>query len=127
MKVLMLLNKPIPYAERLLASNDRNMEWAHELCTVSRFVHVHVWLYCVDLRTVEADVIPLLQRISTALAEFGERSTSLSDDDRKHIREYMENDERRIVNIRSNYLKGRRSAFLPEETFDMLHTEKRTA
>jgi len=100
--------------ESLLALpvKKRDMRWAHDVCTASRFIHINVWRFCTPRKQVETDVIPLLKKARDKLRELmgkkGFNDTKLS--------QYVENDTRRISNLEDNYLKGRFSAFRPDDT-----------
>ena len=103
--------------ESLLAARGekRNMRWAHDVCTASRFVHIDVWRFCAKYNYVENTILPLLKRaITELLAQLD--SESLEDAEKETIASYVKNDDDRIKNLKENYLQGKPSAFRPDDT-----------
>ena len=92
----------------------RDMVWAHDLCTCSRFVHVNVWRFCPEPRVVEREIIPLLKQSQKELSALRARR-DLREGEKKKISEYGANARLRLRNIEQNYVRGKRSAFLPTD------------
>jgi hypothetical protein len=101
---------------------ERDMEWARRVCTTSRYLHVDVWRFCLKHDYVRKDVLPLLREARRKLRSLARRK-DLEDGQGSKIREYVENDELRISNIEKNYLKGKKSAFVPDSMISMLESE----
>ena len=87
----------------------RDMRWAHDVCTISRFIHINVWRFCPQRDYVRDTVIPLLKKAKREL--LGLSNTKRVD--KEKIEQYVANDEKRINNLEKNYLHGKPSAFIP--------------
>lgn len=95
-------------------ADERGVEWGHDVCTCSRFVHINTWKSCSDRDCVKKEVIPLLTRARDdvlAAREGGGGSCA----DKKKLTEYADNIETRIKNIANNYMQGKSSAFVPKD------------
>ncbi|HUT28548.1 MAG TPA: hypothetical protein VMX13_02060 [Sedimentisphaerales bacterium] len=91
---------------------ERNVEWAHDICTSSRFVHVNVWRFQPDRKRVR-DIIELLERARSELLSI--LNSGDYDNDRKKFQEYIDNVGARVANLKNNYLTGKPSAFAPHD------------
>lgn len=118
MSIEMQVN-PFRVAEELLSSKKIDMEVAHELCTVSRFLHIYVWTRQTGPEETQR-AITLMTRISCTLEGFCETEAMLDNEAKGRLPEYMENNRRRIANITDNYLYDKPSAFLPEDKISEL-------
>jgi len=87
-------------------------EWAREVCTASRFVHLNVWIFT-PKREQARDIIKLLQRARKDLLSMV--NSGDFDKDKKVIEPYIENVGGRIRNLKENYLVGKPSAFVPDD------------
>lgn len=121
---MLLLNIALSIAkmQSLLSMPKENrqiMQWAHDVCTTSRFIHICVWKFCPEHDYVRLTVIPLLM---TAMKELltAKDSSGLDEPQKKQIALYVENDELRLRNIEENYLKCRPSAFVPDNKLSEL-------
>ena len=92
-----------------LSEDDRNMDWAHDVCTMSRFVHINVWKFCAPREYVRTQVIPLLENAKKQLLNLA----NMKGFDTSKILDYAENDTARIKNLKDNYLEQKPSAFRP--------------
>lgn len=91
----------------------RDMKWAHDMCTASRFIHLDVWKFCSEHKCVEDTVIPLLgDKIPKAVNAMLKKN--FSEKEKKEISVYLKNVELRKNNLEMNYLKGKPSAFVPD-------------
>ena len=88
----------------------RNLAWAKEVCTCSRFIHINVWRFCEERGYVEGQIVMLLKKAAKGIAALGE-----SKGEEEKFEVYKCNIEKRVVNIEKNYLKGKRSAFVPDD------------
>ncbi len=94
--------------------SGRNPDWAHAVCTASRFIHVYVWRECPPREYVKSEVVPLLKEAEKAIRVLAD--SGAYDEETEHVLGvYADNDALRIKNIEENYLLGRLSAFRPEE------------
>jgi len=96
----------------------RNVAWAHDTCTTSRFIHLDVWRFGLKRQYVEKRVLPLLIQAKAELRALAESGVEVSD--REKIYMYMRNDELRIKNIQENYLNGKPSGCVPNDTISDL-------
>jgi len=86
----------------------RDSQWAHDMCALSRSIHVEVWEIRPNLQYVRDRVLPLLQKTSKAVnavprtGEYGQL-----------VGAFAENIAARANNIANNYLNGKPSDFLP--------------
>jgi hypothetical protein len=95
--------------------NSRDpMRWAHDVCTASRAVHVGVWRFCPEQMYVEEKVLPLLHSAHEKLHSLL-KGNDLTAADKEKVATYATNVELRMRNISGNYLKGKPSAFIPED------------
>lgn len=91
------------------------MTWARDVCIGSRSIHVATWRFCPPREFVTETVLPLLLCAQKKLSELvGVKD--LSSEDRKKLKTYARNLDLRIRNISDNYLRGRPSAFIPDDT-----------
>jgi hypothetical protein len=94
-----------------VSPKERGLEWAHSVCTASRFVHIDVWRFCPPCEEVKTEGLPLLEKAHDELSRLlGKQGL-----DGGKINDYMKNDMARIKNLRDNYLMGQPSAFRPED------------
>lgn len=89
----------------------RDLHWAHELCTVSRFIHVGIWRELPGREWVRQEVLPLLERAQREFTDTGE-CVRLDKKAKEKMRHYCRNLELRMQNIVENYLQGKPSAFI---------------
>lgn len=101
--------------------DERNMRWAHDLCTVSRKVHVDVWEKCLEKSYVKGTVLRLLKAAVFALKQM--IKSEVSERRRHRLTEYLDNDKRRVENVEDNYLKGKLSAFAPGSKLSELRAQ----
>jgi len=95
-------------------AEERDMQWAHEVCTASRFIHLDVWRFCAKYDYAEGTILPLLKEARSQLLALRDADI-LEDADRNIIDSYVKNDYDRMKNLRDNYLQGRASAFRPDD------------
>jgi len=96
----------------LLSRKDRDADWAHDVCTASRMIHIGVWAECPGKDEVRSTVLPLLKQAAVAIAAIGD---GLDGEGREMLDRYAKNDELRWANIKENYLQDKPSAFAPDE------------
>lgn len=97
--------------------DKRDVRWAHQICTASRFVHINVWRFAPE-RKQARDIIKLLQRARKELLSMV--NSGDFDKDKEEIETYNENVGRRIRNVEENYLAGKPSAFVPDHKLPKL-------
>ena len=91
---------------------ERDGEWAHENCRLSRFIHECVWERRPDPKVVSEDVIPLLRKILRAMEAVPHKGRYGKD-----IPKFVRNVRRRITNLR-RYVAGKPSAFAPSSMLE---------
>ena len=92
----------------------REMDWAQKICTAGRFLHKDVWTMPLDRGYVEFTVLPLFSGADKALRDFTHRK-DISPEDKNQVEPYIRNNTLRVKNIRDNFLKGKRSALVPDD------------
>ncbi|MBL7146850.1 MAG: hypothetical protein ISS76_21615 [Phycisphaerae bacterium] len=101
---------------------ERDVKWAHEVCTTSRMVHLNVWRFCPDREYVKDMVIPLLKKAQDSLLKLC-MSKHLEEETKKKISDYAENDGFRAKNLEQNYLHCKPSAFRPGDKLSVWESQ----
>lgn len=97
----------------------RDFRWAHEVCTMSRFIHLNVWTSCAEDEYVKRQVLPLLKKAAHELEAI--RKAGGQDNDTKiALLATRRNVEARIRNLQTNFLAGKLSDFMPEDRIGKL-------
>lgn len=94
-------------------SKKRDGKWAYDVCTASRWIHVGVWKECPNPRYVFSEVLRVMIDAKKELQVLkGKKHFNTAE--RKEISAYVQNDSKRIKNIKQRYLKGKSSEFAPD-------------
>jgi hypothetical protein len=95
--------------------DQRDIQWARQVCSASKSVHVDVWTNYPDSEYVRTNVLPLLELTRDALLAMVE--CSMLDQKTREIFVAESNTiDSRLVNISKNYLEGKPSALMPGDT-----------
>ena len=105
----------------ILESEEPNSTNARELCKLSRRIHLSVWGEFKPKEYIESEVLPsFIKGIHFISQLIKEKSEADSD-----LECFQRNIKIRYLNLRDNYLNGKRSAFIPEDdlsNFDKKNT-----
>jgi hypothetical protein len=92
--------------------DQHDVNWAHEVCTASRYVHINVWRFSPD-HVIAQTIISLLERARNELLSI--RNSGDFDKDKHKVDSYIKNITSRVKNLKENYLKGNPSDFVPQD------------
>jgi len=98
---------------KLLLAHPRDnnwMDWAHDVCTASRLIHVDIWTLHLSHAFVKKAALPLMKEALDALDNL--MNSGKDSLDVELLEAYGMNNSDRIDNIEKNYLKGKSSAFI---------------
>lgn len=91
-----------------LPCEQRNEDWGHDVCQISRHIHESVWEYRPKREFVRDEVIPLLAEAMQAVL-----GAKINDKQAKElVKANAGNIDSRIRNLR-NYVDGKPSSFAP--------------
>ena len=76
------------------------LEWAHYLCTYSRYLYLNVWKYRCSVDRVRDNIIPILKNAKALIARLVQEY-DLSKKDKSDLAKYEENISLRIKNLLS--------------------------
>lgn len=85
---------------------ERDPIWAHNICTLTRFVHINVWASSPSKKDVKLKIIPLLTRAIKELDDVNGAITKTSE--KVDMDLYKRNIQFRINNLQ-RYVKGYQS------------------
>ena len=101
---------------------ERDLDWVHELCNVSRYIHLDVWGCCCEHSYVEEAVLQLFRktvRELDAMATVGGISSAM----KRAVVVAKRNVTIRIKNLEENYLQGKPSRCEPPSDCDDLRAK----
>ena len=75
-----------------------HLEWAHYLCTYSRYVYLNVWKYRCSVDRVRDNIIPILKNAKSLIERLAQEC-DLSKKDKMDLTKYGENIGLRIKNL----------------------------
>ena len=92
---------------------DEVREWAHFVCTYTRYVHLNTWADDESVERVEGEFLPEFLRASGFLVDLLEKRTCFrfSREECKKLKKYTANIVARHKNLRDNFCRGLDSAF----------------
>lgn len=91
-----------------VAAYKRDAQWAYLCCKRSRQVHEDVWELQIKPSQVLTEILPLLENVRQEMDVFIESRTGKL---RQLLKVFSRNIDRRIDNLRNNYVEGKPSAF----------------
>jgi hypothetical protein len=99
----------------LAPMDQRDVRWIHAICTATRMVHISVWRFCPNRDYVQHEVLKLLERSQNELRSMA-NCGDFNENEVARIDQYLQNIDLRISNIRDNFLAGKSSGFLPDDS-----------
>ncbi len=78
-------------------ASQRDFQWAYDVCTYTRFVHLNVWDSGAPRARVKKEIIPLLSQAKDQLEEFSKHCSRKSD--MKRIKSYAANVDLRVCSL----------------------------
>ena len=92
---------------------EHTMDWAHDLCSTTRDLHVDVWAGCFDVEFVRTEILGVLLR--DAVAQLHRKwSKTTNKGNRALLAMYEANTKDRAAHIKNRYLAGDSPAFPPD-------------
>jgi len=98
------------------ATIDEIMEWAHHLCSYTRYVHLNTWSDLEPINRVRNDFLPEFENAELLLDELilSKDDLGLDAEKTKSLKRYRKNINARKRNLKNRYCMGLDSAFSPD-------------
>lgn len=95
--------------------SEEKIEWAHFLCTYTRFIHLRTWLDSEPIMKVQDAYVPQFHLADESIGELLERKKEFgfSRTQVEKLKRYRKNLNARKMNLENNYCQGKDSAFDP--------------
>jgi len=97
------------------SSREEIIEWAHHLCSYTRYVHLNVWTDRESVRRVKDVFLEEFDKAKRCLNELliASKELGLSLEEKKSVEHYRGNVTARERNLRERYCRGLMSRFEP--------------